>query len=203
MNRPPEEESVLRLVDSVLDDLAVRSAMYVHRRAEDGDAESFVIQTGEEGRCRLRLPDLDSDPSIEATVAEAQAYLAQILDVPVPLCPMHQHALVGVARHARLRWECPDGGWGCELGDYDEQTWPQLDVASLAPILSRRLQRRGAFPAVRLIGVTRAGDEPVAEFGLAEVNDELLRVLADVAAPLPVRTHLAPDIRPRRLSPAD
>jgi hypothetical protein len=84
----------LALVDAVLVDLAVRSAMYVARRAEDGDETSFVIQTGEEGRARLPLPSLDSDESIELMVIAAQAHLGHVLGAPVPLCPLHAHALV-------------------------------------------------------------------------------------------------------------
>lgn len=184
----------LQLVDAVLTDLAVRTGRFVGRRAKDGDRETFVIQTGEEGRLRLELPDLRSDRSIEAMVTQAQAHLTQRLGDPVPLCPLHDHPLVGASVDGRLRWRCPDGQWECALGDYEEQTWPQLDVPSLAPILSRRLRRRGSFPEVRTIGVTRSGDQLVADFGLVEVNDELLGVLADVAAPLPVTTHESPNV---------
>lgn len=57
MKEAPERTPVLLLVDSVLADLAVRSAMYVARRRDDGDAETFVIQSGEEGRLWLSVPD--------------------------------------------------------------------------------------------------------------------------------------------------
>lgn len=70
--------------------------MYVARR-EDSDADTFVIQTVEKGRLRLGLPDLDSDLSVMAVVAAAQTHLWQVLGVPVRLCPMHEHALVGAA----------------------------------------------------------------------------------------------------------
>lgn len=76
---PPERDPRLRLVDAVLNDLTTRSAMYVGRRLEDGDADTFVIQTGSEGRFQLSLPDLNSDASIEAVVAEAQAHLSTSL----------------------------------------------------------------------------------------------------------------------------
>jgi hypothetical protein len=198
--KQPEHDPLLRLVDAVLTDLAVRSAMYVARRPKDGDRDTFVIQTGEEGRFRLSLPDLDSDGSIEATVAEAQAHLGQVLGAPVPLCPLHAHALVGEVANGMLTWVCPDGEWGCALGDYEERTWPQLDVLSLAPILSRRLRRCGTFPAVRTIGVTECGGQRVADFGLVEVNDELLQVLADVASPLAVMTHESPNVTLRPAS---
>lgn len=192
MQSASERMPALILVDAVLTDLAVRSAMYVARRREDGDARTFVIQTGEEGRLRLDLPDPDSDTSVMTCVAAAQSHLEQVLGVPVPLCPVHDHALVGVASGGELRWVCPHGAWECALGDYEEQTWPQTDVSSLAPILSRRLRRRGVFPAVRSIGVARSGDELVADFGVAAATDELLQVLAEVAAPLQIKTHERP-----------
>jgi hypothetical protein len=192
--RAPELDPQLLLVDAVLSDLAMRSGRFVARRARDGDRETFVIQTGEEGRLRLGLPDLYSDESIEATVAQAQSHLTQVLGAPVPLCPLHGHALAGAAAAGRLRWECPEGGWACALGDYEERTWPQLEVRSLAPILSRRLRRRGAFPEVRTIGVTQSGDQLIADFGLVEVSDELLAALAEVAAPLSITTHESPNV---------
>ncbi len=192
MKEASERTSVLALVDAVLTDLAVRSAMYVARPSEDGDARTFVVQTGEEGRLRLDLPDPGSDASVMTCVAAAQSHLEQVLGVPVPLCPVHDHALVGVALGGSLRWLCPNGLWECALGDYEEQTWPQMDVSSLAPILSRRLRRRGAFPAVRSIGVARSGEELVADFGVAEATDELLWLLAEVAAPLQIKTHESP-----------
>ena len=102
---------MLRLIDAVLGDIAVREGMYVGRRPEDGDAATFVIQFGEEGRLRLGLPDLSSDTSIEAVVAEAQARLTEVLGTPVPLCPRHEHALLPSASAGRLGWVCPDGEW--------------------------------------------------------------------------------------------
>ena len=200
MKRRPEGDPVLQLVDAVLADLAVRSAMYVARRRQDGDSDTFVIQTGEAGRLRLCLPDINSDASIEAVALDAQAQVGQVLGVSVPLCPLHDHPIVGTVSSGMLTWVCPTGAWECGLGDYEERTWPQLDVSSLAPILSRRLRRRGSFPAVRTIGVTGPPGERVAEFGLTEVNAELLRVLAEVAAPLAVRTHESPNVTLRRLS---
>jgi hypothetical protein len=181
---------VLRLVDAALGDLSVRAGLYIGRRAGAGDGESFVIQTGEAGRHRLRLPELESDASIEEMVAAAQAHLSEVLGVPVPLCPVHGHPLDGIAIDGNVVWECPDGGWRCAVGDYEERTWPQRDVESLSSILSRRLQRRGTFPAVTTIGVRRSdGEQLIADFGVAEITDGLLEVLAEVAAPLPVTTH--------------
>lgn len=189
MREPPKGDRVLRLIDAVLGDLAVRSGMYVGRRGQEGDDQTFVIQTGEEGRLRLGLPDLTSDASIEAVVAEAQARLGEVLGAPVPLCPRHQHALVGVASGGQLAWRCPESSWRCPLGDYEEVTWPQLDIENkLAPILSRRLDRRGISGWVTL-GVRRTENGLVAEFGVPEMHVELTRALRDAAAPLPVNLH--------------
>jgi hypothetical protein len=92
------------------------------------------------------------------------------------------------------RWVCPEGAWECALGEYEERTWPQLDVTNLALILSRRLHRRGTFPAVRTIAVSRSGDERVVDFGVIDATHELLEVLAEVAAPLRMQRHESRDI---------
>jgi hypothetical protein len=196
--QPAEDNPVLRLIDAVLGDLAVRGGMYVGRRPEDGDAATFVIQFGEEGRLRLGLPDLSSDTSIEAVVAEAQARLIEVLGAPVPLCPRHEHALLPRALTGHLGWVCPDGAWGCPLGDYAELAWPHFDLDALAPILAGRLQRRGIKDWITL-GVKATERGPVADFGVPEMSVELARPLRDAAAPLPVMFHQE-SRRPRRVS---
>jgi hypothetical protein len=196
--QPAEDDPVLRLIDAVLGDLAVRGGMYVGRRPEDGDAATFVIQFGEEGRLRLGLPDLSSDTSVEAVVAEAQARLIEVLGTPVPLCPRHEHALLPRALTGHLGWVCPDGAWSCPLGDYAELAWPHFDLDVLAPILAGRLQRRGIRAWITL-GVRATERGPVADFGVPEMSDELARALRDAAAPLPVMFHQE-SRRPRRVS---
>jgi hypothetical protein len=89
MKQPPETDPTLALIDAVLQYLSLRSAMYIGRRREHGEIRTFVIQTGEEGRHRLNLPDLKSDASIEAVVTEAWPQL-DINDnnaVPAPVPP--------------------------------------------------------------------------------------------------------------------
>lgn len=201
MRQQTERDPALALIDRVLVDAAVRSRMYVARRREDGDDESFVIQTGEEGRKRLALPDHTCDPSIERLVAAVQAHLGDVLNQPVPRCPEHEHALVGTASGGRLTWVCPDGQWRCDLGRYEEMTWPQRELgARLGPILMRRLNRYGASRAVRSIAVRDLDGELVADFGVTEATSELLNKLAMAAAPLPMRTHYSPDVMIRPLS---
>jgi hypothetical protein len=199
MQKSCDGDPTLRLIDALLGAMAVRSAMYVGRRREDGDAETFVIQTGEEGRFRLRLPDPTSDASLQALVAAAQDHLVEVLRAPVPLCPRHAHALLGMVSGGQLTWVCPAGEWECALGDYAERTWPQLDLDSgLAPILAARLQRRGITGWVTLgVKVTERG--PVAEFGVRQMSDELTRALRDAAAPLPATIQVTSH-RPRRVA---
>lgn len=86
MTGPGAPQAVLALVDAVLVDLAVRRTMYVGRRGEDGNDATFVIQTGEEGRARLRLPELSSDDSIERMIVDVQTHLGDVFGAPVPLC---------------------------------------------------------------------------------------------------------------------
>lgn len=191
MNQLPGSDPVLRLIDAALGDIAVRSVMYFGRRREDGDAEAFVIQFGEDGRFRLSLPDLSSDTSIEAVVVEAQARLSKVLGVPLPLCPWHQHALLPSASAGQLTWVCPDGEWQCPLGDYAELAWPRFDLDSLASILAGRLDRRG-ITGVATIGVRATAEGAIAEFGVPKMSVELARALKKAAAPLPVKFHFEP-----------
>jgi hypothetical protein len=188
MKTAPERDPVLQMVDAVLRDLSVGSPMYVGRRSEAGDPQTFVIQTGEEGRFRLRLPDLTSDISIQTVAASAQAHIAEVLGVPVPLCPRHDHSLAATVTQAHLMWLCPEREWQCGVGDYAELAWPHFGGETLAPILAGRLRRRRVTGVVT-IAVTRGERGPVAEFGVNEQTPELVRALRDAAAPLPIAIH--------------
>jgi hypothetical protein len=181
-------EPVLQLVDMVLAELALGGTMYVGRRAEDGDYRTFVIQTGEEGRHRMRLPDLSSPRSIVGFMAEAQAHVAEALGTPVPLCPLHDHALDGTADRGDVAWVCREGAWRCAVGDYEELSWPQGDDMRMTPILCARLDRRG-ITRVRTIAVRRTENGLVAEFGVPEMSLELINALREAAAPLPVSVY--------------
>lgn len=141
-----DAEAALSLVDQVLVDLAPRGGMYVARRAQDGDGETMVIQTGEDGRHRLRLPDVSSAASVERFVAEAQAHLEQEFGRPLPRCLVHGHALHGAVENGQLWWVCPDGEWRCQLGDYDDLNWPPAMAerpGTVAQALVKRFARRG------------------------------------------------------------
>jgi hypothetical protein len=141
-----DAEADLTLADQVLGDLAPRGGMYVARRKEDGDQETMVIQTGEEGRHRLRLPDMSSSSSIERFIAEAQTHLERVFGRPLPGCLAHEHALCGVVEGGQVWWVCPDGGWRCQLGDYDDLNWPPAPdqrPGDVVAALVNRFARRG------------------------------------------------------------
>ena len=76
----------LRFIDLVLHDLAVEIVMFVHRRTDEGDDDTFVIQTGEDGRCRIGLPDMSDPRDVERRVGQAQDYLSRCAGRGVPRC---------------------------------------------------------------------------------------------------------------------
>jgi Big-like domain-containing protein len=199
-----ENDPVLRLVDMVIADLAVRPARYVGRRARDGDAETFVMQDGEEGRLRLALPDLTSPGSVVAMTRTAQSYLCGELGEPVPRCPLHEHPLALVAVDGGLDWACPAGRWRCALGDYAEDAWPDFDSGQLPGILAGRLTRRD-IAGVRSIGVTESDGGKVATFGVSELEltRELVAALRDAAAPLRIEVQERHGLPRRVIAPND
>jgi hypothetical protein len=179
--------AVLELVDRVLRDLAPRDGMFVSRRDGEGDAGTVVIQTGEDGRYPLPMPDLSSGESIETFIEEAQRHLSQLFDRPLPRCPVHdEHALTGRAAGQHVTWVCPHGAWRCPLGDYEELTWPpHLDPGNMAAALCARLARR-RITGWRQIGFSRRGGGWVAEVGLWPMDPRLMEQIAAAAAPIPV-----------------
>jgi hypothetical protein len=188
MKRDEEADSVLRLVDTVIADLGVRTGRYVGRRARDKNVDTFVIQDGEEGRLRLPRPDLSAPSSVVAMARAAQRYLSSKLGEPVPWCPGHQHALDLVVVDTGFDWVCPGGRWRCALGEYAEQAWPHFDSGRLPEILAGRLRRRRAT-GWRSIGITASRSGQVATIGVALVTPELVAALRDAAAPLSVEVH--------------
>jgi hypothetical protein len=193
-----DRSAVLEFVDLVLGDLRLRDRMFVARRPEAGESRTVVIQSGEEGRCRLTLPQLGSVSSVETFVARVQAHLAGVYGRPVPRCPLHDHALVGKVCGDDVEWVCPEGAWRCAVGEYEERTWPPsgLDGGNMAAALSSRLGRRGIV-GVRRVGVTRRAGGWVASLGVWPMSDALTEQLRAAAAPVAV------DVQPLDWGPAD
>jgi hypothetical protein len=191
------EQDVLGFVDLVLGDLARRDGMFVGRRADEGDAENVVIQTGEDGRYRLSLRD-DSAWARMRFMAAAQAHVGAVLRRPVPSCPMHGHALRPAEQEGRLCWQCPRYSWLCEVGEYEEQAWP-LDLGDgMGAALCARLAGRNVDGWARL-SVGRRDGEWVAVVGLREPDPELESAISVAASPVAVEFDIRDWPVPRRV----
>ena len=86
-----DDDPVLQFVDLVLYDLAFGGPMYVGRRPGLAAPGRVMIQSGEEGRRELALPDLSSAESVLAFVADLQAHVSDVHNAPVPACPVDSH----------------------------------------------------------------------------------------------------------------
>jgi hypothetical protein len=179
----------------VLDDLRLPGGMFVGRHATTDEWDAVVIQTGEEGRHQLPL----HSGSLEAFMAAAQAHLSDVYGREVPGCPLHDHALVGRVRDAEAEWVCPEGGWRCRLGEYEECTWPpDVDAGSLAAVLCGRLQRR-RIAGWRSLACVRRGGQWIAEMEIWPMDPAVIDAVTRAAAPLPVEFRPQPGPLPLRV----
>jgi hypothetical protein len=178
------------LIDLVLGDLERRDGMFVGRRDDESAPDVVVIQTGEDGRHCLRAPT-GSPEELMRFMASAQALVSADLGQSVPKCPEHDHVLRPVLAEAEVGWECPDGGWRCRLGDYDERSWPaNLEAGGMAAALCARLGRRG-IQGWAQIGVESHNGEPVAQVGLRAADPAVIAAISEAAKPMRVVFELA------------
>jgi hypothetical protein len=187
------DQPVLDFVDAVLGDLMLRGHMFVGRRPDAGGPGMVIIQSGEEGRYELALPDLASPTSIEAFVARIQAHLAEVFGVPVPACPVHAHSLPCRAGFDGASWVCPDGEWSSPVGEYEERNWPPPDLsgADIASAVAKRLSRR-AITGVRTVDAYLVEDGWVVLIGVWPLSDALTAQLREAAAPFAVEVRPEP-----------
>lgn len=173
-----------RIVDLVLGDLRLGGRMFIGRRPQEDTPGTIVIQAGEDGRYPLALPDLGTDSGVEAFVAEVQVVVGEVYGQPVPRCPEHDHALVARVRGEELSWACPEGGWRCSAGDYEELMWPPGAAAGGVPeTISRRLARRG-IDGLRTIGAELVEGRWVARIEAWPVTEALSEELGAALAPM-------------------
>jgi hypothetical protein len=198
---PSDHDQVLKIVDMVIGDLRLRDRMFTARRPDPERPEVIVIQTGEEGRRDLPIPNLEQPRTLETFIAAAQAHLFDVYGQPVPLCPRHDHALVARVELGGIEWVCPDGDWRCPLGDYEENTWPpSLAAGDLAAALSARLTRLGVTTGVRRIGCVERDGQWVAQVGIWPMSPAIIDAVTQAAAPMAVQIEPRPGPLPRRVA---
>lgn len=188
-----EPEPVLAFVDRVLLDLALPEEMFVGRRIGAGDSGEIVIQSGEEGRYQLSLPDITSVASVEAFVSRLQAHVSAVYGTPVPACPLHDHALACRSVDGSLSWFCPVDAWRSPIGEYDERNWPPTDLTAetVPDAVFRRLSRR-AIDELREALPERREDGWVIRIGVWPISDAQIDRLRDAAAPIAVEVYPQP-----------
>lgn len=197
---PSDHDQVLEIVDEVIGDLRLRDRMFTARRPDPERPEVIVIQTGEDGRHDLPIPNLQQPRTFETFIAAAQAHLQDVYGQPVPCCPRHHHALVARVEPGGIEWVCPHGAWRCPLGTYDESTWPPpLAAGDLAAALSARLTRRGVI-GVRRIGCIQEDEQWVAKVGIWPMSPAIIDAVTRAAAPIAVKIEPSPGPLPLRVA---
>jgi hypothetical protein len=179
---------VLEFVDRVLGDLALRGGMFVARRPEGGEPDTIVVQTGEEGRYRIAVPEPGTATALERFMADAQAYLSEVFGQPVPRCPLHDHALIAQPGGREPSWVCPDGDARCAVGEYDELNWPPRrddERGGVPSALVKRFARRGIAGWQR-VGVSLRDGRWVARVRMWPVDADVVAQIRRATAPIEV-----------------
>ena len=153
-----------------------------------------MIQSGEEGRRELALPDLSSPKAIERFVAELQAHISdpQRTNAACPL-DSHNHALVCRSGDGAVRWVCPNAEWSSPIGEYDERNWPpaDLDADDIPHRAMNRICRRD-IDALREAHPERRADGWVIRVGSWLMTNAVTAQLREIAAPVAVEVYPTP-----------
>ena len=105
---------------------------------------TVTLKAGEEALGALVLDGPDLIDAVCTFAAELQEMLQPDLRVGVPPCPAHARILVPRRIPDRIEWQCPEGDFTCNLGEYQEALWPPgPEERDAAPLLASRLSRRG------------------------------------------------------------
>jgi hypothetical protein len=183
-------ESLSAAIASVFEDLLLRGRLgVVWSLMEDSQPIKITVRPADHPDQEFELAAGDDlMQRVQRFATEAQEYLGGIYGQPVPTCPQHAHALLLTIEDGQTQWVCPDGGWRCQLGSYDELTWPPgIDERAgvVAEALVKRFDRRG------IRGWQRAGAELrdgawVARVRVWPVDAQILEAIRSAAAPLTV-----------------
>lgn len=144
------------------------------------------VKVGEDAVGHLVLDGSDLVDSVCSFAAELQHVLDPVLEVGVPPCPSHPRVLVAGRSLDLIEWQCPEGDFGCALGEYQEALWPPgPDERDAAPMLAKRLSRRGLRWST--LEVTRSDNAWATKITLQPGTDE--RAVRGAAAPLLAEVH--------------
>ena len=144
------------------------------------------VKVGEESVGHLVLDGPDLIDSVCSFAAELQHVLQPVLQVGVPPCPSHSRALVARSALDLIEWQCPEGDFGCAVGEYQEALWPPgPDERDAPPMLANRLSRRGLRWST--LEVTRKDGAWVTKITLQPGTDD--GAVRGAAAPLLAELH--------------
>jgi len=147
---------------------------------------TVTVKAGEEAVGHLVLDGPDLIDSVCSFAAELQQVLQPALPVGVPPCPSHSRVLEARRTLDMIEWQCPEGDFGCALGEYQEALWPPgPDERDAAPMLANRLSRCGLRWST--LEVTRKDGAWATKITLQPGTDE--RAVRGAAAPLLAEVH--------------
>lgn len=193
-------DDLVAWIDGLFDDCAFRAPFAIDWHLDRGEPPLAAAVTPAD--CSTAWIVLDRDDVLgRISFAERlQAFLDVELDRPVPPCPVHRVGLTPIRVADAVAWRCPEGDFRCSIGDYQEALWPpapEEDPDLLAPMLARRLSRRGVA-GIASFGVERRDGRCVAEMEVGPQADEgAIRKAAD---PVSVEFERVEDVRTVRVS---
>lgn len=175
-------------LEAVFDDIAVRAPFGVVWSVDSGQLPVTVtVRPADHPPVRLVLRAAgDLESSVARFAGGLQSALRPVLGVAVPPCPAHGRGLVAARTAGGVGWSCPEGDFGCVVGDYREALWPpgpREPAGEVAAWLAARFARRGIGQAGQ-VGAEFRGGGWVAMVGLRPAADQA--AVRAAAAPVPV-----------------
>ena len=177
--------------------------MFVGRRPDTSVPGVVVIQSGGGGpvsasRCR----DLGSADSV-LDVRRGRPVASQPGVYDGPCQPARYMITLWSVRRRRMgfEWVCPDAGWRCGVGDYEEQAWPPEGLSVGRPgrrCIAQASARHGIDGRASHRGKRRRGPRGSPGSGVWPISDALTEKLRETLAPVLVEVHPRPGPLPRR-----
>ncbi len=188
--REPMPVAGVDWLQALFSDLGIRAPHGISWSVDRAEPP-LLVEVGLADGPSMEVELRDDGPLARVAVAErVQAHIDAAWEVALPPCPDHRVGLrPGRAAGDAIRWRCPQRDVDCAVGDYDELLWPARagDERQAAPLLARRLRRRGVT-GLNHFGVT----DGVVRASVHEGADE--EALRAAAAPLVVEIEWVPPV---------